>query len=153
MKNAYPLSVIFLAGSVLACGDTPPADEPVEAVPEEEVSTADARVMITGPEEGAVFMGDQVTVELVVAGVAIAPAGALVPGTGHHHLYLDADLTDGSVPVPSVPGSIIHMGDGASEYIFEGVSPGEHRLIAVLADGVHMPLQPWVVDTIRFTVN
>jgi hypothetical protein len=45
------------------------------------------------------------------------------------------------------------MGDGSSEYIFEGVAPGEHRLIDVLADGVHMPLQPWVVDTIRFTVN
>ncbi|MBT4437202.1 MAG: hypothetical protein HOD00_06675, partial [Gemmatimonadales bacterium] len=67
MKNAYPLSVIFLAGSVLACGDAPPAEEPAEATPEEEVSTADARVMITGPEEGAVIMGDQVTVELVVA--------------------------------------------------------------------------------------
>ena len=35
---------------------------------------------------------------------------------------------------------------------FEGVEPGEYTLIAVVADGVHVPLQPWVVDTVTFTV-
>jgi uncharacterized protein DUF4399 len=151
--NAFRLSVMFLVGASLACSDAPQAEDASEPEPQAEVSTADARVTITGPEEGAVIIGDQITVELSVTGVVITPAGEIIPGTGHHHLYLDADLTDGSVPVPSVPGSIIHMGDGASEYTFEGVAPGEHRLIAVIADGVHMPVQPWVVDTINFTVN
>ncbi|MCA1791309.1 MAG: DUF4399 domain-containing protein, partial [Thioalkalivibrio sp.] len=68
-------------------------------------------------------------------------------------LYLDVDLTAASAPVPTVPGSIVHMGDASSVYTFENVAPGEHRLIAVVADGAHFPLQPWVVDTVTFTVR
>ena len=102
---------------------------------------------------GSDVMGSSVTVRLTMTGVPIVPAGDLTPRTGHHHLYLDADLTDASAPVPTVPGSIVHMGDGSSEFTFEDVGPGEHRLIAVVADGVHVPLQPWVVDTVTFTVR
>ena len=45
------------------------------------------------------------------------------------------------------------MGDASSEFTFEDVGPGEHRLIAVVADGFHVPLQPWVIDTATFTVR
>ena len=45
------------------------------------------------------------------------------------------------------------MGDGSAEYVFENVAAGEHRLIAVVADGVHVPLDPWVVDTVTVTVR
>jgi hypothetical protein len=45
------------------------------------------------------------------------------------------------------------MGTGVSEYTFDSVAPGPHRLIAVIANGVHVPLQPWVVDTVNFTVH
>ena len=93
------------------------------------------------------------TVALDVSGVRIVQAGDTTSGTGHHHLYLDADLTPADQPVPSVPGSIIHMGDASTRYTFTGVAPGEHRIIAVVGDGVHVPLQPWVVDTVRFVVR
>jgi hypothetical protein len=85
--------------------------------------------------------------------VEIVPAGEMTAGTGHHHLYLDEDLTAADVPVPSVPNSIVHMGDASSSFVFENVPAGEHRIIAVVADGVHVPLQPWVVDTVTFTVQ
>jgi hypothetical protein len=85
--------------------------------------------------------------------VPILPAGDMTPGTGHHHLYLDADLVDASAPVPTVPGSIIHMGNGATAYTFENVSSGPHRIIAVVADGAHLPLRPLVVDTVNFVVE
>ena len=110
-------------------------------------------VRIVSPAEGAVVEGPDVVVELDVSGVHIVPAGDTTSGTGHHHLYLDADLTPGDQPVPSVPGSIIHMGDASRIYTFQGVEPGEHRIIAVVGDGVHVPLQPWVVDTVTFTVR
>jgi hypothetical protein len=55
--------------------------------------------------------------------------------------------------VPTVPGSIVHLGDASSEFTLENVTPGQHRIIAVVADGVHVPLYPWVVDTVRFTVR
>jgi hypothetical protein len=45
------------------------------------------------------------------------------------------------------------MGDGSSTYSFTEVEPGEHRVIAVVADGVHVPLQPWVVDTVHVVVR
>jgi len=113
--------------------------------------TAPGTVTIVTPTGGALVNGSTVTVQLS-SSVQILPAGDLTGGTGHHHLYLDADLTPADQPVPSVPGSIIHMGDGSSSYVFENVAAGEHRLIAVVADGVHVPLQPWVVDTVTFTV-
>jgi len=131
---------------VLACSPPSGADDALEDV-------MPATVTIVEPSEGAVVPAGSVTVRLTVEGVAIVPAGDTPSGTGHHHLYLDAELTDGSVPIPTVPGSIIHMGDASAEYVFENVPAGEHRLIAVVADGIHVPLQPWVVDTVVFTAN
>ena len=149
MNNSSKLGLTVLALTLSACGDSPPAD--TDATPESDAPIG--TVTITQPASGSEVMGSNVTVSLEVAGFPIVPAGDMTSGTGHHHLYLDADLTGEGEPVPTVPGSIIHMGDGSSEYTFEGVAPGEHRLIAVVADGIHIPLQPWVVDTVTFTVN
>ena len=85
--------------------------------------------------------------------VPIVPAGDMTPGTGHHHLYLDTDLGDMSMPVPTVPGSVVHMGDGSRAYTFENLTSGPHRIIAVVADGAHVPLQPLVVDTVEFVIE
>jgi hypothetical protein len=92
-------------------------------------------------------------VTLEVAGLSIAMAGDTTPNTGHHHLFLDRDLTAPDTPVPAEPGYIVHMGDASTSYTFETVTPGEHRLIAVVGNGLHIPLQPWVVDTVRFVVR
>ena len=55
--------------------------------------------------------------------------------------------------MPTIPGQVIHLGTGVSEYTLEAVAPGPHRLIAVVADGMHVPIQPWVVDTVAFIVK
>lgn len=153
MKNALGLTLACTL-TLAACGgdssdtDTMPAEE-APAVSGEPVGT----VSMVSPAEGSEIEGSSVTVELSVNGFPIVEAGDMTAGTGHHHLYLDADLTPASQPVPTVEGSIIHMGDGSSTYTFENVAPGEHRLIAVVADGAHFPLQPWVVDTVTFRVR
>lgn len=139
-----------------ACGaDSETSDGMDGAAPaaQETAAPSSNRVRITQPSDGATVDGPEVTVMLDVTGVEIVPAGDTTGGTGHHHLYLDADLTPADEPVPSVPGSIVHMGDGSASYTFTEVEPGEHRLIAVVADGVHVPLQPWVVDTVTFIVR
>jgi hypothetical protein len=151
MKNVLALSAALTLG-LTACGapadDAAPADTPPEA------AVAGTRtVTILEPADGATVMGPVVNVRLATTGVPIVPAGDLTPGTGHHHLYLDADVTGPTEPVPTVPGSIVHMGNAESEFRFDSVQPGQHRLIAVVADGVHVPLQPWVVDTVMFTVQ
>lgn len=116
-------------------------------------AAATPTVTIVSPADGDTVAAGALTVSLAVSGVTIAMAGDTTPGTGHHHLFLDRDVSAPDVPVPAEPGFIVHMGNGAASYTFENVTPGDHRLIAVVADGLHYPLQPWVVDTVRFVVR
>ncbi len=151
MKNA--LTALLLTLTVAACGGGDAETEATpEAMPEAQPEESAGTVTIVTPAEGALITGSTVTVQLS-SDVDIRPAGDMTERTGHHHLYLDADLTSPDEPVPTVEGSIVHMGDASSAYTFENVEPGEHRLIAVVADGAHFPLQPWVVDTVTFTVE
>jgi hypothetical protein len=137
--------------AIAACGggDAEPEGAPMAGGAATEST---GTVTIVTPANGALINGNQISVTLSST-VQILPAGDMTPGTGHHHLYLNADLTPADQPVPTVPGSIVHMGNAAATYVFEDVPAGEYRLIAVVADGVHMPLQPWVVDTVTFTVQ
>ena len=158
-QRTLPVLALLLPLSVAACGGDAPQPAPEAtgtSAPTGGAAAATAAnptVAILEPAEGAEITGTSVAVRLTAEGVEIVPAGELVPGTGHHHLYLDADLTQADAPVPSVPGQIIHLGTGVSEYTFENVAPGTHRLITVVADGLHVPLKPWVVDTVTFTVR
>jgi hypothetical protein len=146
------LASLFVLG---ACGgDAPePPAQPDAAVAPAAPQSSVPTVTILEPAEGAGVQGPSVMVHLAASGVEIVPAGPVQPGTGHHHLYLDTDLGEAGTVVPTVPGAVIHLGTGVSEYTFENVAPGEHRLIAVVADGVHVPLEPWVVDTVNFVVR
>ncbi len=130
-----------------ACGGAPDAAQ--DAAP----AAAAPGVTITAPADGATIDGAQVVVQLDVANLIVVPAGDQTPNSGHHHLFLDRDVTPAGEVIPAEAGHIVHMGDGSVTYTFENVAPGEHRLIAVVADHVHIPLQPWVVDTVRFTVR
>ena len=110
-------------------------------------------VRIVEPAEGAMVEGGSVLVTLEVSGLTIAPAGTMDPGTGHHHLVVDSALPVGGLPIPTFPGVQIHMGQAQTEYELTGLAAGEHMVIAVVGDGAHIPLDPWVVDTIRFVVD
>ena len=111
-----------------------------------------ASVQIVLPAEGPFEEGSSVMVTLEVSGLTIAPAGTTDPGTGHHHLMIDRDLPVGGLPIPSFPGQV-HLGQGQLEYEIEGLDAGEHRVIAVVGDGTHVPLDPWVVDTVTFVIE
>lgn len=109
-------------------------------------------VRITGPADGEVVVGPAVHVTLAVSGIALAPVSEQRAGTAHHHLYLDVDLGSLTQPVPfGVPG-VIHLGNAQSEFHWDSVAPGPHRIIALLADPAHLPLAPPAADTVRFTV-
>ena len=111
-----------------------------------------ASVQIVLPDEGPFEEGSSVMVTLEVSGLTIASAGTTDPGTGHHHLMIDRDLPVGGLLIPSFPGQV-HLGQGQVEYEIEGLDAGEHRVIAVVGDGTHIPLDPWVVDTVRFVIE
>jgi len=148
MNRIRTLPTLLLVALATACGGS--ADE--EPTPERAPEPLAPQVTIAKPAENEVLEDSEVVVWLEST-VPIVPAGDMTPGTGHHHLYLDADLGDMTQPVPTVPGSIVHMGNAALEYVFENVSSGPHRLIAVVADGAHVPLQPLVADTVHFIVE
>ena len=47
----------------------------------------------------------------------------------------------------------MHLGNGAGEIVIPGVAPGPHRLITMVGDAGHVPLEPLVVDTVNFVVR
>lgn len=149
------IPALFLAACAPDASETPETDSPAEEAPAPEMASSaqTGTVSIVSPAEGAEVPAGPLQVTLDVTGVEIVEAGDTTPGTGHHHLYLDEDLAPMDQPVPSVPGRIVHMGDGSVTFTFENVEPGEHRLIAVVADGLHVPLDPPVVDTVTFVVR
>ncbi|MCY3599048.1 MAG: DUF4399 domain-containing protein [Gemmatimonadetes bacterium] len=142
-----PLSFAIACGGGEQAEDVQIAAEPAEEMPAEPAVT----VRITQPEEGAT-VGPDVMVVMETDGIEIVSITPPVVGTGHHHLYVDVDLTPLSDLIPQNDPQIIHMGDGSTEYMLEGLAPGEHRLIAVVANPAHIPLDPPVVDTLHFTV-
>jgi len=147
--KAFAAAALML--SLVACADAPESAEGGGA--SEEMATASASVRIVQPADGATVEGGTVLVMLEVSGLTIAPAGTMDSGTGHHHLVVDAELPAAGVPIPSTPGVYIHMGQAQTEYELTGLEAGEHTVIAVVGDGAHIPLTPWVVDTVRFVVD
>ncbi|UCF18932.1 MAG: DUF4399 domain-containing protein [Gemmatimonadota bacterium] len=131
-----PLLICFTLLALSACASEPAVD-----------------VRILTPEEGALLSGDSVVVTLSATGIDIVPAdGLATPGRAHHHLLLDAPLPAAGSPVPVDQPGVVHLGTGDSTLTLTNVTPGEHTLIAVLALGNHVPLDPWAVDTVRFAL-
>lgn len=112
-----------------------------------------ATVRIVTPADGSTVPSGPLTVVFEVEGVIISPAGTMDAGTGHHHLVIDGDVPSWTEPIGVEEGLYVHMGQAQTEFTVEGLSPGEHRLIAVVADGVHVPLDPPVSDTVMITVE
>ena len=117
-----------------------------------EPATSDVTVSITSPAEGDTVSGSAVHIMLDATGIEIAPAADARPETAHHHLYLDVDFPATEAMIPAGAPGIIHIGQAQKDYHWESVTPGPHRIIAVLADPGHIPLRPYVTDTVNFVV-
>jgi hypothetical protein len=109
-------------------------------------------VKITSPRNGAIVTAP-VTIKLQASGVRIVPATVEQSRTAHHHLFVDHDLTWLSDTIPMGSPGIIHLGRGQTAFVLDSLKPGSHRVIAVLADWRHVPLNPLVADTVTFTVK
>ena len=140
-----------IAMMVLGCGGGTGDSEEADAGMADEAAVP-ARVMITAPADGAEVDVGPVVFVMETEGLAIMPAGTMDAGTGHHHLVVDGDV-DWALPIPNDPGVHYHMGLAQTEFTIEDLTPGEHRVIAVVADGVHIPLDPPVADTITVVVR
>lgn len=109
-------------------------------------------VKITAPADRAT-VSLPVTIKLRATGVRIVPATVEKPGTGHHHLFVDHDLVWINDTIPRGTTGVYHLGRGQTEFVLDSLAPGVHRVIAVVADWRHIPLNPLVADTVTFTVK
>jgi len=115
-------------------------------------SQGPASVTIDSPAEGDTVRGSAVHVTLTARGVELAPAADERPGTAHHHLFLDRETGPLDQAIPAGVTGIIHLGRAQTEFHWDSVAPGPHRIIAILADSKHVPLVPLATDTVRFVV-
>lgn len=115
--------------------------------------SADARVQIVEPEAGATLAGPDVRIVLAAHGVDIVPAGMDQPNSGHHHLFLNREVTPDGETIPAGVEGVVHLGGAQTEYVFEGLATGEYTLIAQLGDLAHVPVETVARDTVRFVVN
>lgn len=109
-----------------------------------------ARAYIITPEDGDT-VPQTFMVRFGLSGMGIAPAGADLPKTGHHHLLVDMD----ELPPLDQPISadILHFGGGQTETELT-LPPGEHTLQILLGDKNHVPHDPPIVsERIRITVE
>ncbi len=135
-SRVRPLLASLVVVALAACVDAEPAS-----------------VQIIEPADGAVLTEGSVRVVLQAHGVEIAPASDAREGTAHHHLFVDRDVTPLRDTIPAGVLGILHLGRGQTEFVLEELEPGEHRVIALLADHSHVPLEPPAADTVRFTVQ
>jgi uncharacterized protein DUF4399 len=140
VRTSIPAVVLALCAATLL-----PSAAPAQAAKK-------VTVKITSPRNG-----DTVTVPVLIklraTGVRIVPATVEQAGTGHHHLFVDHDLTWISDTIPRGSPGILHLGRGQTEFVLDSLAPGRHRVIAVIADWRHIPLNPLVADTVTFTVK
>jgi len=110
-----------------------------------------AQLYFISPQDGETLSG-KVTVRFGLIGMGVAPAGVANPGTGHHHLIVDAPLPAADLPIPK-DDKHLHFGNGQTETTLE-LAPGVHTLQLVLADANHVPHAPPVISKqIRITVK
>ena len=91
-------------------------------------------------------------VEMGVDGMQLDTAGAIVAGTGHHHLLIDAG---DSIPAGQVvPKDAQHMHFGKAQSSTEVTLPsGKHVLTLQFADGIHRSYGSQMAATINVIVK
>ena len=160
----HALALSLLTLGLAACGGKPepaPAPEsppqaaaPAPAAPAmaRSAAPAGARISIVSPANGA-SVKSPVKVQFAIEGMQLAPAGALQPNTGHHHLLVDTGLPE-DMGQPIIKDEK-HLHYGLSQTEAEvTLSPGQHTLQLLLGDGNHVPHDPPVVsEQITITVE
>lgn len=137
---------LALTLALVACsGAEVPTTPEVAPEPEAKAIAADAPEALAVPEGARVFFAEPadgstvsspVSIVMGVEGMEVKPAGAIVPGTGHHHILVNADGIATGAAVPK-DEKHIHYGDGSTETKLE-LAPGEHTLKLQFANGSHM---------------
>jgi hypothetical protein len=107
-------------------------------------------VYFVEPKNGAI-VGQEFKVVMGVRGMEVKPAGEIAPGSGHHHLLIDASPLKKGEVIPSDEHHL-HFGKGQTETTVK-LSPGKHKLQLQFADGAHQSYGPAMSAIITVTVK
>ncbi len=84
--------------------------------------------------------------------IRIDTAGPVVAGTGHHHLFIDAEDSLAAGEIVPKDSAHVHFGKGQTEYELK-LSPGKHKLTLQMADGLHRSYGSRLAATIMVNVK
>lgn len=159
---AFLYTALLAAPAILQRATAQQTDEPSEA-PDHAMPAAptapavqrlpaphDAYVYIGWPNDGEVIRSSHIKVWFGTRNFGVAPAGAEVPNTGHHHLLIDTALPPMDEPIPSDKRHL-HFGRGQTETTIE-LPPGTHTLQLLVGDAHHIPHDPPVLSK-RITIR
>lgn len=155
------LSVLVLAGSV-ACNNagTQNAASDSSHMDHSEMTTssssvpeipADARVYFVNLKDGQTVTSP-FKVEMGVDGMSVDTAGVVRPGSGHHHLLIDAGDSLAAGTVVPQDATHLHFGNAQTETELS-LTPGTHRLTLQFADGLHRSYGSKLATSITVTVK
>ena len=103
------------------------------------INVAESEVYFINLKDGDV-VGNPIFIQFGLSGKGVAPAGVDKENTGHHHLLINVNELNFSMPIPSSKNHL-HFGGGQTETIIE-LPPGRHELQLVLGDLYHIPHSP-----------
>ena len=158
-QATLPALFLFAACGQEGAETVPTAEEPAAKMEMEPTgtptamartpSTDGAQVFFITPADGEV-VSNPIRLEFGLNGMEVVPAGDKRPGSGHHHLVIDAGLPDFGLPVPADQHHI-HFGGGSSQVELT-LPAGQHTLQLLLADYLHVPHDPPVLSK-RITIT
>lgn len=132
MKKRLLLGMTMLAVSASAWAQIPKTP-----------STPGAKVYFINLKNGQSVKGP-VKVVMGLSGMGVAPAGTDVEGTGHHHILVNVDKVDQTLPIP-MDDKHRHFGKGQTEAVLE-LPPGKHTLQLAFGDKNHVIHNPPVLS-------
>lgn len=119
---------------------------------------ASATVGFAGLTDGT-EVSSPLKVCLEVTGVSLEKSGEVKAGYGHHHILVNPPaeevkaITEGTMSAALVKDEThIHLGDGG-DCTELTLSAGNHQLMAVVADGAHVPMNPPVFNQVNIVVK
>lgn len=110
----------------------------------------EAKIYFVEPADGATVKSP-FTVKMGIDGMKVQAAGEIVPGTGHHHIVIDAAPVAKGTAVPA-DDQHKHFGKGQTETELT-LTPGEHKLQLQFANGAHISYGPQLQTEITITVE
>ncbi|HEY1101986.1 MAG TPA: DUF4399 domain-containing protein [Burkholderiaceae bacterium] len=122
-----------------------PASAPASAAP-----AVTGSVSILEPADGAT-VSSPFKVKFGIDGLKVEPAGAIVAGSGHHHLLINTGpIAEGQ----SIPMDETHLHYGKAQTEAEvKLAPGKYKLTAQFANGAHQSYGEALSKTIEVTVK